>query len=134
MDASGNIQTCGEIDVKYVVTQKEIAERKLANLKTIYGNHIHTDLVLGKITDAILQYSAANHFDLIVMGTKGAWGIKEKLSGSETQLIARKIGYTGTFLNVRPVRPADSAYPARTQFQQPCSRGPATDAQTHQGF
>ncbi len=90
MDASGNIQTCGEIDVKYVVTQKEIAERKLANLKTIYGNHIHTDLVLGKITDAILQYSAANHFDLIVMGTKGAWGIKEKLSGSETQLIARK--------------------------------------------
>ena len=90
MNAKGDIQTCGEIDVKYVVQQKEIAERKLANLKTLYGDHIHSHLVLGKITDAILNFSAANHFDLIVMGTKGAWGIKEKLSGSETQIIARK--------------------------------------------
>ncbi len=90
LDAAGNIQTCGEIDVKFVITQKEIAERKLANLKAIYGDHIQTNLVLGKITDAILQYSEKNHFDLIVMGTKGAWGIKEKVSGTETQIIARK--------------------------------------------
>ena len=90
MDIYGNIQTCGEIDVKYLIEQKEIAERNLANLKTLYGNHIHTNLVLGKITDAILNFSEDNHFELIVMGTKGAWGIKEKLSGSETQIIARK--------------------------------------------
>lgn len=90
MDANGNIQTCGEIDIKYVLSQKEIAERKLAALKTLYGNNINTHLVLGKITDAIINFSEANHFDLIVMGTKGAWGIKEKLSGSETQMIARK--------------------------------------------
>ncbi len=90
MDTTGTIQTCGEIDVKYVVKQKEIAERKLANLKTLYGNNIHTHLVLGKITDVILNFSEDNHFDLIVMGTKGAWGLKEKLSGSETQFIARK--------------------------------------------
>ena len=90
MDAAGNIQTCGEIDVKHLTKQKEIADRNLASLKTLYGNHIHTNLVLGKITDAILDFSEANHFDLIVMGTKGAWGIKEKLSGSETQIIARK--------------------------------------------
>ncbi len=90
MDGKGGIQTCGEIDVNYVVKQKEIAERKLANLKNIYGSHIQTHLVLGKVTDAILDFSEQNHFDLIVMGTKGAWGIKEKLSGSETQIIARK--------------------------------------------
>ncbi len=90
MNANGNIETCGEIDVNYVVQQKDIAERKLANLKTLYGPHIHSHLVLGKITDAVLVFSETNHFDLIVMGTKGAWGIKEKLSGSETQMIARK--------------------------------------------
>ena len=90
MDIEGNIQTCGDIDIKYVISQKEIAERNLANLKILYGNQINTHLVLGKITDAILDFSEANHFDLIVMGTKGAWGIKEKLSGSETQMIARK--------------------------------------------
>ncbi|MGZ8556987.1 MAG: universal stress protein [Chitinophagaceae bacterium] len=90
MDATGNIETCGEIDVKYVVKQKEIAERNLANLKILYGNNINTHLTLGKITDAIIHFSESNHFDLIVMGTKGAWGLKEKLSGSETQIIARK--------------------------------------------
>ncbi len=90
MDTGGNIQTCGEIDVNYVVKQKEIAERKLANLKTLYGNDINSHFVLGKVTDGILNFAEANHFDLIVMGTKGAWGLKEKLSGSETQMIARK--------------------------------------------
>jgi nucleotide-binding universal stress UspA family protein len=91
MDAYGNIQTCGEIDVKYVMKQKEIAERKLSNLKSLYGENIQTHLILGKITDAILQFTETNHFDLVVMGTKGAWGVKEKLSGSETQMIARKL-------------------------------------------
>lgn len=90
MDSQGNIQTCGEIDVKYVIQQKEIAERKLANLKVLYGDHIKTDLVLGKTTDAILDYSELKKFDLIVMGTKGSSGIKERLSGSETQSIARR--------------------------------------------
>ena len=90
MDAEGNIQTCGEIDVNYVVKQKEIAERNLANLKAVYGNDINSHIVLGKVTDGILNFAEANHFDLIVMGTKGAWGLKEKLSGSETQMIARK--------------------------------------------
>lgn len=90
MDEGGNIQTCGEIDVNYVITQKEIAERKLDNLKILYGSHIQTTLVLGKLTDAILNFSETNHFDMIVMGTKGAWGIKEKFSGSETQIIARR--------------------------------------------
>ena len=90
VDANGNIQTCGEIDTGYLLKQKEIAERKLIELKNIYGNQIQNHLVLGKVTDAILDFSEANHFDLIVMGTKGAWGLQEKLSGSETQIIARK--------------------------------------------
>jgi nucleotide-binding universal stress UspA family protein len=90
MNAAGQIETCGEIDVNYVIQQKEIAERKLANLEKLYGDKIHSHIVMGKITDAILEFSEANQFDLIVMGTKGARGIKEMLSGSETQIIARR--------------------------------------------
>ena len=55
IDANGSIQTCGEIDINYVTEQKEIAERKLANLKTLYERNINTHLVLGKITDTILK-------------------------------------------------------------------------------
>lgn len=90
IDADGSIQTCGEIDVNYVLKQKEIAERKLASLKSLYGENIETHLVLGKTTDAILDFSTRKQFDLIVMGTKGSWGIMEALSGSETQMVARK--------------------------------------------
>ena len=90
MDSLGQIQTCGEIDVNYVLTQKEIAERKLTEIKSLYGDQIHTHLVLGKTTDAILDFSNQNHFDLIVMGTKGAWGFSETVSGSETQIVARR--------------------------------------------
>lgn len=90
MDTAGNISTCGEIDVTYVEKQKEIAERKLDNLKTLYGSAIHTHLVLGKTTDSIVAYAASANIDLVVMGTKGAWGLKEKLSGTATQMVARK--------------------------------------------
>jgi len=90
MDSKGNIHTCGEIDVNYLIKQKEIAIRKLENLKVLYGNQINVHLVLGKTTDAILDFSNANSFDLIVMGTKGSSGIKEILSGSEAQIIARR--------------------------------------------
>lgn len=90
MNEAGNIETCGEIDVNHIRKQKEIAERKLHDLKSIYGDHIQTHFVLGKVTDAILHFAEGNHFDLVVMGTKGAWGLKEKLAGSETQMIARR--------------------------------------------
>jgi nucleotide-binding universal stress UspA family protein len=90
MDALGNISTCGEIDVNYVVQQKQMAERKLQELKSNYGDGIQTHLLFGKITDQITDFASAHRFDLIAMGTKGAWGLKEKLSGSETQMIARR--------------------------------------------
>lgn len=90
IDKQGDIQTCGEISVEYLVSQKNIADRNLNNLKTLYGSDIITHLELGKLTEKIVSYSHENKFDLIVMGTKGAWGLKEKLSGSETQIVARQ--------------------------------------------
>lgn len=89
MDEHGKIETCGDISVSSIQSQKDIADRKLENLKTLYGSNIQTHFALGKITSTITTYAEKNNFDLIVMGTKGAWGIKEKLSGSETQMIAR---------------------------------------------
>lgn len=90
LDLHGQVQTCGEIDPRYVVKQKEIAESKLNALKMQYGNAIQTHLLLGKVTDSIVKFAEDNGFEMMVMGTKGAWGLKEKISGSETQIIARK--------------------------------------------
>ena len=90
MDEHGKVETCGEIDVRHVEKQKEIAERKLQQINQTYGNDIYVHLRLGKITDNIVDFAQNKQFDLIAMGTKGAWGAKERLSGSETQFIARK--------------------------------------------
>jgi nucleotide-binding universal stress UspA family protein len=90
LNKDGDIETCGDISVEHVRSQKEIAERKLNELKVQYGPDIQTHFTLGKLTDQIISYSKENKFDVIVMGRKGAWGLKEKLSGSETQMVARQ--------------------------------------------
>ncbi len=90
MDGQGNIQTCGEIDVRYVEQQRDIALRKLENLKTLYGQDIETHLALGKTIDTVIGVAAAHGFDLIVMGTKGASGIRDLVSGTDTQMIVRR--------------------------------------------
>ncbi len=90
LNSQGNIETCGEIDADFVRSQKEIVERKLKNLQTLYGKHIHVHLLLGKVTDNIISFAESNHFDLIVMGTKGSWGVQEKLTSSQAQIIARR--------------------------------------------
>lgn len=90
IDANGMIETCGEIDNEYVISQKNIAEQKLNSIKMIHGNHIHTALVYGKTTHEIIDYAEQNQFDLIVMGTKGLSGLRERIAGSEAQIIARK--------------------------------------------
>lgn len=90
IDENGSINTCGEIDINFLQVQKQMAERKLNHLKETYGNDIQTHLLFGKVTDQIVNFSASNRFDLVAMGTKGAWGLKEKLSGSDTQMVTRK--------------------------------------------
>jgi hypothetical protein len=56
----------------------------------LYGEVIEVHLRLGKVNDGILQFAEEAKVDLIVMGTTGAFGLKENLSGSKTQIVARK--------------------------------------------
>jgi nucleotide-binding universal stress UspA family protein len=90
MDGEGNIQTCGEIDITYVEQQRDIARNKLENLKSQYGEEVHTHLTLGKTVDTIIGVADTEEFDLIVMGTKGASGMLELISATETQMIVRR--------------------------------------------
>lgn len=90
MDGAGSIQTCGEIDITYVEQQRDIALSKLENLKSQYGEAIHTHLTLGKTVDTIIGVADAEEFDLIVMGTKGASGMLEVISATEAQMIVRR--------------------------------------------
>lgn len=83
------IDSCGELDIKFMDNLRIIAARKLAMLEEAHPG-VKTHLILGKTTQSIIDFAEKQKFDLIVMGTKGATGIREKLAGSETQHIARK--------------------------------------------
>lgn len=90
LDGHGNITTCGDIDKNYVQNQVNLAELKLKQLKVQYGEAIHTHLRFGKLTETINTFAQDMHFDLVVMGTKGSWGLKEKLTTTKSQLLVRK--------------------------------------------
>ena len=83
------IDSCGELDIKFIDNLRIIAANKLATLEEAHQG-VKTHLILGKTTQSIIDFAEKQKFDLIVMGTKGATGIRERLAGSETQHIARK--------------------------------------------
>lgn len=67
------------------------AEKKLSDTidRYAHGLDIVSCVELGQTTPAILQYIEKNQIDLVVMGTKGASGMKEMLIGSNTEKIVR---------------------------------------------
>jgi nucleotide-binding universal stress UspA family protein len=90
INAAGDIETCGDIDIQYVQRQKQVADANMAKLQADYGSRVYTHIQPGNITDSILQFAETNKVQLVVMGTRGAVGLQERLSGSETQVIARR--------------------------------------------
>lgn len=87
LDENGAIQTCGDVDARLLEQQRLSA---LAKLQSVKESGAKVEVLPGKITDSILQHAAAIKADLIVMGTKGAHGLKEAITGSELQQVARR--------------------------------------------
>nr|PZN50787.1 MAG: universal stress protein [Bacteroidota bacterium] len=72
---------------------KEKAEKQFEKLKKKYAGDFD-DIVLsvlyGNISIMLLQYIEEHDIDLVVMGTKGATGVREALIGSNAEKIVRR--------------------------------------------
>lgn len=90
LDSNKNFVTCGEIDTQFLIDQRTMIQRKLNSILTDHQGNFQVDWVVGKLTDAICDYAVVGQFDLIAMGTSGAFGVAQWLSGSNTQMVARK--------------------------------------------
>jgi nucleotide-binding universal stress UspA family protein len=86
-DTEGRPVEDGELDPVFFREMEKIAHEKLQALRKSTGAEVH--LKIGKVTDGLVEFAEANNFHLVVMGTKGASGWKEMLSGTETQRIVR---------------------------------------------
>jgi nucleotide-binding universal stress UspA family protein len=88
LDKSGQPMSDGENDISMYLRMQDVAKEKLGKLKEDYGNTITSAIKFGPLTQTICS-TADGNFDLLIMGTRGARGIQEALSGSETQHVVR---------------------------------------------
>src|SRR5690606_36379125 len=72
---------------------KEKAEKQFEKLRKKYAgdfDHIVSSVLYGNISIMLLQYIEEHDIDLVVMGTKGATGVREALIGSNAEKIVRR--------------------------------------------
>ena len=89
IDPHGEIHADGEFDPKDFIRMREMIQKRLDKLKEEFSN-IHTHIGYGGMKETVVKFAHDHHFDLILMGTKGSYGLKEKLTGSETQHVVRR--------------------------------------------
>lgn len=90
IDEKGVISTCGDIAPSFVQKHYDLAVQKFEELKKRTDGDVYTHIRAGKLTEGILSFAEKNQFDLIAMGTKGVEGLRDKIGGTETQLVVRK--------------------------------------------
>lgn len=95
------------MDQVYIVQLIGITKKRLEdvaqNLKVASNVNVSAVVQTGHIYGSISVYAEEEKFDLIVMGTKGASGLKELLVGSNTERVVRNA--TCPVLSVKNIRP-----------------------------
>lgn len=89
-DATGNPACDADADFALVPQKKQAAEIKLPQLIADFPGQTSTHILSGPLTDIIIKEAETGDFDLIIMGTKGAHGLKEVFGGTETGIVAQK--------------------------------------------
>lgn len=72
---------------------KEKAEKQFEKLRRKYAGDfedIASTVLYGNISIMLLQYIEEHNIDLVIMGTRGATGVREALIGSNTEKVVRR--------------------------------------------
>ena len=89
LSKDGSFISDGEMDVRDFNKYKHSAENHLQLLKE-NNPGVETHIAYGGMKATVVKFAKQHHFDLILIGTKGVYGLREKLTGSETQHIVRR--------------------------------------------
>lgn len=90
-DWGGDTESSETIDKAQVRAQEEQANEQFRQLRQHVDFSFTPALLHGGLTTSLASYAAQNQVDLVIMGTKGAEGWLEKLSGSEAQQLVRHL-------------------------------------------
>ena len=74
----------GDYDREIIATANQKLEIMARATREVAGVHVQYEIYNGFVPDAIREATKKNHADLVVMGTVGDSGVREKLFGSMT--------------------------------------------------
>jgi nucleotide-binding universal stress UspA family protein len=89
-DSTGNSACDADSDFALVPQKIHAAEIKIPKLIADFPGQTSSRILSGPLTDLIIKEAETGGFDLIIMGTKGAHGLKEIFGGAETGIVAQK--------------------------------------------
>ncbi|MDX5348147.1 MAG: universal stress protein, partial [Hymenobacteraceae bacterium] len=84
-----NAENNETIDRKALQQQEQVALQKFKDLQQQLDFQFSYQVLYGGLTTSLVKFATQQQADLIVMGTKGADGWLERISGSETQQVVR---------------------------------------------
>ncbi|WP_114783327.1 universal stress protein [Botryobacter ruber] len=88
-DWAGSTEASETIDRAEIKEIEQKAEQQFRELKQHVDFKFQAAIVYGGLTTALASYAAKHQPDLMIMGTAGAQGWQEKVSGSEAQQVVR---------------------------------------------
>ncbi|MDX5423084.1 MAG: universal stress protein [Hymenobacteraceae bacterium] len=86
---AGTTDASDTIDTHEIKAEEQWAARQFEALQQQEGFAFKSDIIHGSLTTDLARYASQHHTDLVVMGTEGAEGWLEKISGSEAQHVVR---------------------------------------------
>ena len=91
VDISGNLIESSEMDLSMVKSEMDIAREKIDSMiKSARYENVDFKVLPGQIEEVVTHETSISNYDLVIMGTHGAYGLKELFVGSHTEHVAMK--------------------------------------------
>ncbi|WP_018477741.1 universal stress protein [Pontibacter roseus] len=86
---AGSVDASETVNKGELKQKQQLAEQKFAELKQHVDFSFTSEVLFGGLTTVLADYANNKSIDLVIMGTDGADGWLEKVSGSEAQHVVR---------------------------------------------
>lgn len=86
---AGSVDASETLNKGELKQKQQLAEQKFTELKQHVDFSFTSEVLFGGLTTTLADYANTKSIDLVVMGTDGADGWLEKISGSEAQHVVR---------------------------------------------
>lgn len=86
---AGSVDASETLNKGELKQKQQLAEQKFTELKKHVDFSFTSEVLFGGLTTTLAHYANTKSIDLVIMGTEGADGWLEKVSGSEAQHVVR---------------------------------------------